>query len=83
MPRGNPPSSWPKRPGYELLCELISRRHTEDRFSLVSHVPKAPRDLAVLSAAPRLLEALAPRVQCWVEVVPGRPAAGPLRSPDP
>lgn len=57
--------------GYELLCELISRRHTEDRFSLVSHVPKAPRDLAVLSAAPRLLEALAPRVQCWVEVVPG------------
>lgn len=57
--------------GYELLCELISRRHLEKRFSLILEVPHVPDDLALLSADPDLLKAARAKVQCWVEVIPG------------
>jgi error-prone DNA polymerase len=57
--------------GYEMLAEIITRRHLQDDFSLLRDFPPAPAHLAVLSDQPEVLLGLISRAECWVEVVPG------------
>jgi len=60
--------------GYEILSEIITRRHTEDAFSLFSLIGSLPgksSDLVLLSADPELLQALRNRLECFFEIVPG------------
>lgn len=57
--------------GYELLSDLLSRRHLDENFHLVRAFPEAPEDLAVLSSDPGIVKALRSRAACRVEVVPG------------
>ncbi len=61
--------------GYELLCEVVSRRHLERDFSLLQEsLPEdASADVAMLSADAGLIQGLRPRVDCRVEVLPGSP----------
>lgn len=72
--------------GYELLSELITRRHGEENFSLVRDLsalldtelsasawaePGLCKDLAVLSDDAQILQKLRSIVECWVEVRAG------------
>ena len=57
--------------GYELLTELLTRRHLDEKFSLFRDFPEARQHLAVLSSHPDLIKGLRSRAECWVEVVPG------------
>jgi error-prone DNA polymerase len=57
--------------GYEILSELITRRHTEDDFSLIRSLPEKSSDLVLLSSDPELLKVLRNRVECFFEIVPG------------
>lgn len=57
--------------GYEIISEMITRRHTERGFSLPQSFPEKSRDLVVLSSDPELLKALQNRVECFFEIVPG------------
>ena len=57
--------------GYEILSEIITRRHTENDFPLPRSFPEKSRDLVVLSADPELLKTLKNRVECFFEIVPG------------
>jgi len=57
--------------GYELLTELLTRRHLDEKFSLFRDFPEARQQLAVLSSHPDLIKGLRSRAECWVEVVPG------------
>lgn len=57
--------------GYELLSDLITRRHMEEGFSLVRSFPESPGDLAVLSEDAEVLNALRSRAECFVEAVAG------------
>jgi len=57
--------------GYELLSDLITRRHLQENFSLLKEFPNSPRHLALLSSAPNLLKAMNGRADCWVEVPAG------------
>ena len=57
--------------GYELLTELLTRRHLNEDFSLFRDFPEARRDLALLSSNPNIIKGLRSRAECWVEVVPG------------
>ena len=62
--------------GYANLCELISGRHLNERFSLASAISEDQAGLFVLASDPRLVESLAARLdrgRLWVELV--RPAA--------
>lgn len=57
--------------GYELLTELLTRRHLDEKFSLFRDFPEARQHLAALSSHPDLIKGLRSRAECWVEVVPG------------
>lgn len=57
--------------GYELLSDLIARRHLQKSFSLIHEFPDSRQHLAVLGTSPNLLKALGPRADCWLEVVAG------------
>ncbi len=58
--------------GYELLANLLSRRHLDRDFQLASAFPdSAFEDLALLSSDAHLLQTLRSRAECLVEVVPG------------
>ncbi|MCU0572374.1 MAG: DNA polymerase III subunit alpha [Syntrophobacteraceae bacterium] len=57
--------------GYELLCEMVSRRHLERDFSVLRSLPEASGDVAMLSADAGLLQGMRSRVDCRVEVLPG------------
>ncbi|MGC8492300.1 MAG: PHP domain-containing protein, partial [Syntrophobacteraceae bacterium] len=57
--------------GYEIISEMITRRHTEPDFSLPRSFPEKSRALVVLSSDPELLKALQNRVECFFEIVPG------------
>jgi DNA-directed DNA polymerase III PolC len=57
--------------GYEILSELITRRHTGQDFSFPQSLPEKSRDLVVLSVDPELLHGLRDRVECFFEIVPG------------
>ncbi len=57
--------------GYELLCEMVSRRHLDRDFSVLRSLPEASDDVAMLSADPELIKGLCRRVDCRVEVLPG------------
>lgn len=57
--------------GYELLTELLTQRHLDEKFSLFRDFPEARQHLAVLSSHPDLIKGLRSRAECWVEVVPG------------
>ena len=57
--------------GYEILSEIITRRHTEKDFSLLQSLPEKTRDLIVLSSDPELLKPLRNRLECFFEIVPG------------
>lgn len=57
--------------GYELLSDLLTRRHLNQDFYLPREVPPAPEDLALLSSKPEILKACRTRLECWVEVIPG------------
>ncbi len=57
--------------GYELLSELLTRRHLNEHFSLERDFPRAPEDLAVLGSNPDIIQTLRSRAECWIEVVPG------------
>lgn len=65
--------------GYELLCELVSRRHLEQDFSMFRSVPEAMEDVAMLSADPDLIKGLCSKVDCRVEVLPGPAGRQALR----
>ncbi len=58
-------------PGYEILSELITRRHTEDDFSLIRSLPEKSSDLVLLSSDPELIKILRNRLECFFEIVPG------------
>ncbi len=57
--------------GYEILSELITRRHTENDFSLPESLPEKSGDLVLLSPDPELLKDLRGRLECFFEIVPG------------
>ncbi|MGC9195040.1 MAG: DNA polymerase III subunit alpha [Syntrophobacteraceae bacterium] len=57
--------------GYEILSEIITRRHTQKDFCLPRGFPEKSSDLVVLSEDPQLLKTLQGRVECFCEVVPG------------
>ncbi|MBF0495023.1 MAG: PHP domain-containing protein [Deltaproteobacteria bacterium] len=57
--------------GYEILSDLITRRHLTADFSLKVELPVCHEHLAVLSNDPEMLQAVRSRADCWVEVVPG------------
>jgi error-prone DNA polymerase len=59
--------------GYELLCQLLSRRHLKENFSLEQDFPESREHLALLSADTKLLNSLCFKAECWVEVIPGSP----------
>ena len=65
--------------GYELLCEMVSRRHLERDFSVLRSLPEASGDVAMLSADAGLLQGLRSRVDCRVEVLPGSPGRRALQ----
>ena len=65
--------------GYELLSELITRRHLDEDFSLIRSFPDSPGDLAVITASPEIIKALHPGKECWAEIVPGRSDREALR----
>ena len=57
--------------GYEILSDLITRRHTEDDFQLIQSLPEKTSDLVLLGSDPELLKALRNRLECFFEVAPG------------
>ncbi|MGA7494651.1 MAG: DNA polymerase III subunit alpha [Syntrophobacteraceae bacterium] len=57
--------------GYEILSDLITRRHIENDFSLIRSLPEKNSDLVLLSADPELIKALRNRLECFFEIVPG------------
>ena len=57
--------------GYEILSDLLTRKHLEARFSLARTMPECKDHVAVLSSEPELLKNVRPRAECYVEVVPG------------
>jgi error-prone DNA polymerase len=57
--------------GYEILSDLITRRHSEDDFSLIRSLPEKSSDIVLLSADPELIKALRNRLECFFEIVPG------------
>jgi error-prone DNA polymerase len=57
--------------GYEILSELITRRHTQKDFCLPRDLPEKSSDIVVLSEDPELLKTLQGRVECFYEIVPG------------
>jgi error-prone DNA polymerase len=57
--------------GYEILSDLITRRHTEDNFSLIRSLPEKSHDLILLGSDPELLKTLRNRLECFFEIVPG------------
>lgn len=59
------------RKGYEILSEIITRRHMEEDFSLIRGFPECPNDLAVLSGNAEILNALRSRAEIFVEAVAG------------
>lgn len=60
--------------GYELLSELLTRRHLREDFSLREEFPEGRENLALLSSNAELLRALRGRADCWVEI-PAGPAS--------
>jgi DNA-directed DNA polymerase III PolC len=65
--------------GYELISDLITRRHLDENFTLPRDFPEAPDDLAVLSSHEETVKALRTRTDCRVEVVPGTPGRAALK----
>ncbi len=65
--------------GYELLSELITRRHMDEDFSLVRSLPDGREDLAVITSSPEIIKALHPAKECWVEAVSGHADREALR----
>ncbi len=57
--------------GYEILSELITRRHIENDFSLIRSLPEQNTDLVLLGSDPELLKVLRSRLECFFEIVPG------------
>jgi error-prone DNA polymerase len=57
--------------GYEILSDIITRRHTENDFSLIQSLPEKSSDLFLLASDPELLQALRNRLECSFEIVPG------------
>jgi error-prone DNA polymerase len=57
--------------GYEILSDLITRRHIEDDFSLIRSLPEKSSDLVLISADPELIKASRNRLECFFEIVPG------------
>src|SRR5208283_4412897 len=57
--------------GYEILSDLITRRHIENDFSLIRSLPGKSSDIVLLSADPELLKVLRNRLECFFEVAPG------------
>ena len=57
--------------GYEILSDLITRRHIENDFSLIRSLPGKSSDIVLLSADPELLKVLRNRLECFFEIVPG------------
>ena len=57
--------------GYEILSEIITRRHMGESFSPVRDFPECPDDLAVLSENAEILKALRSRAETFVEAVAG------------
>ncbi|MHC4200875.1 MAG: PHP domain-containing protein, partial [Planctomycetota bacterium] len=58
--------------GYANLCELISARHLDERFSLASAIPEHQEGLFVLASDAPLLEVLAAKLgrgRLWCEVL--------------
>lgn len=58
-------------PGYEILCDLITRRHVQKNFSLVANLPEKSRDIVLLSQSPDLVKSFRNRFECYLEIVPG------------
>ncbi len=57
--------------GYEILSDLITRRHIEDDFSLIRSLPAKSSDIVLLSPDPELIKGLRNRLECFLEIVPG------------
>ncbi len=57
--------------GYEILSDLITRRHIADDFSLIRSLPEKSSDIVLISADPELIKALRNRLECFFEIVPG------------
>jgi len=57
--------------GYEILSELITRRHIENDFSFIRSFPEKNSDLVLLSSDPELLKVFRRRLECFFEIVPG------------
>ena len=57
--------------GYEILSEVITRRHLDADFSLPHALPDRCPDIVLLSADPELLQCLRNRFECFLEIVPG------------
>ncbi len=58
-------------PGYEILCDLITRLHTEKDFFLAASLPEKSRDIVLISENPELVKGLKERFECYLEIVPG------------
>lgn len=57
--------------GYEILCDLITRRHVQNDFSLAASLPEKSRDIVLISERPELIKGLKDRFECYLEIVPG------------
>ncbi len=57
--------------GYEILSELITRRHLEEDFVLARNLPERSSDIVLLSSDPELVKGLQDRIECFLEIVPG------------
>jgi DNA-directed DNA polymerase III PolC len=57
--------------GYEILSDLITRRHLANDFSLTGDLPDQSGDILLLSPFPGLVKALRNRLECYLEIVPG------------
>ena len=58
--------------GYEILSDLITRRHLADDFSLAGDLPERSGDILFLSAVPELLKEVRNRVESYLEGRAGR-----------
>jgi DNA polymerase III alpha subunit len=57
--------------GYEIISDIITRRHTEEDFSLISSLPEKSSDILLLSSDHELIKSLRDRLDCYLEIVPG------------
>ncbi len=60
-----------RKPGYQFICNLLTRYHLDDRFSLIKHLKNGAPHVAVITRDLELLKHVYTNIECWVEIRPG------------